>query len=91
MPKRTFWLLTGVAVGTGSTLWAQRKVRHTLEQAAARLQPDSVVAEVGRSARQVAGQAGARVRGALVSGRDEMLRREEELWSELSERASRAS
>jgi hypothetical protein len=78
MPKRTFWLVTGVAVGTGSTLWAERKVRRTVQQAAARLQPDALVVEVGRSARQVAESAGDRVREAVWSGRDEMERHEEE-------------
>ncbi len=84
MPKRTFWLITGVAVGAGSSLWAERKVRRTVQQAAARLQPDAIVVEVGRSARQAAGSAGGRVRNAVTSGRDEMQRREEELWSELA-------
>jgi hypothetical protein len=84
MPKRTFWLLAGVALGAGSSLWAEHKVRRTVQQAAARLQPDAIVVEVGRSARQVAGSAGERVRGAVTSGRDEMQRREEELWAELA-------
>ncbi len=84
MPKRTFWLATGVAVGAGSTLWAERKVRRTWQEAAARLQPDTIVVEVGRSARQVAVGAGDRVRDAVSSGREEMQRREEELWAELA-------
>jgi hypothetical protein len=84
VPKRTFWLVTGAALGAGSSLWAERRVRRTVQQAAARLQPDALVVEVGRSARQVAGGAGDRLRDALSSGRDEMLRREEELWSDLS-------
>jgi hypothetical protein len=87
VPRRTFWLVAGVAVGTGSTLWAERKVRQTWEQAAARLQPDAIVIEVGRSARQVVGSAGGRLRQAVTSGRSEMLRREEELWSELASQA----
>jgi hypothetical protein len=87
VPRRTFWLVAGVAVGTGSTLWAERKVRQTWEQAAARLQPDAIVVEVGRSARQVAGNAGGRLREAVTSGRSEMLRREEELWAELASQA----
>ena len=45
-----------------------------LQQAAARLQPDALVVEVGRSARQAAGSAGDRVRDAVSSGRDEMQR-----------------
>ena len=84
MPKRTFWLVTGAAIGAGSSLWAERKVRQAVQQAAARLQPDAIVVEVGRSARQVAGTAGGRVRDAVSTGRDEMQRREEELWAELA-------
>ncbi len=84
MPKRTFWLATGVALGAGSSLWVERRVRRTVQEAAARLQPDALVVEVGRSARQVAGSAGHRVRDAVASGRDEMQRREEELWADLA-------
>ncbi len=84
MPKRTFWLVTGAAIGAGSSLWAERRVRRTVQQAAARLQPDALVIEVGRSARQVAGSAGSRMREAVTSGRDEMQRREEELWADLA-------
>jgi hypothetical protein len=84
VPKRTFWLVTGAALGAGTSLWAERKLRRSVQQAAARLQPDTLVAEVGRSARQAAGTAGGRVRDAVASGRDEMQRREEELWADLS-------
>ena len=86
MPKRTFWLVTGAALGAGSSLWAERRVRRTVHQAAARLQPDALVAEVGRSARQVAGGAADRLREAVSSGREEKQRREEELWAELAAR-----
>ncbi len=71
-------------MGVGSTLWAERKVRRTVQETAARLQPDALVVEVSRSAKQAAGSAGDRVRDAVSSGRDEMLRREEELWAELA-------
>jgi hypothetical protein len=84
VPKRTFWLTTGVALGAGASLWAERKVRRTVEQATAKLQPDALVVEVGRSARNVAESASGRVREALSSGRDEMQRREEELWADLA-------
>jgi hypothetical protein len=57
-----------------------------VQQASAKLQPDALVVEVGRSARHVAESAGERVRGAMSSGRDEMLRHEEELWAELAAR-----
>ncbi len=89
MPKRTFWLVTGAALGAGSSLWAERRVRRTVHQAAARLQPDALVAEVGRSARQVAGGAADRLREAVSSGREEKQRREEELWAELAARGDR--
>ena len=84
MPKRTFWLVTGAAIGAGSSLWAERKVRRTVRVATSRLQPDALVVEVGRTARQAAGSAGGRVREAMSSGREEMQRREEELWTELA-------
>jgi hypothetical protein len=84
VPKRTFWMTAGVAVGVGSTLWAERKVRRTVEQATARLQPDALVVEVGRSARHMVEGTGDRVRAALATGREEMERREEELWEELT-------
>jgi hypothetical protein len=84
VPKRTFWLITGAAVGAGSSLWVERRVRRTVQQATARLQPDALVTEVGRSARQVAGNAGTRLRDAMTSGRHEMQRREEELWADLA-------
>jgi hypothetical protein len=84
VPKRTFWLVTGAAIGAGSSLWAERRVRRTVQQAAARLQPDALVVEVGRSARQVADSAGFRMRDAVASGRHEMQRREEELWADLA-------
>jgi len=84
MPRRTFWLVTGVALGAGSSLWAERKIRRTVADAAARLQPDSLASEVGRAARASAGRVGERVRDALETGREEMRRREEQLWEGLA-------
>jgi len=84
VPRRAFWLMTGVVAGAGSALWAERKVRHTIEQAAARLTPEALATEVGRSARQMAGQTGKRVRDAVASGRSEKQRRESELWDQLA-------
>jgi len=81
--RRSVWLVTGVVTGAASSLYAERKLRRTVEAASARLQPDALVAEVGRSARQAASDAGERVRGAVASGREEKRRREAELWSEL--------
>jgi len=84
MPRRTFWLVTGAVAGVGSTLWAERKVRHVLSEAAARLQPDALASEVGRSARHVVGTTSERLRDAVTSGREEMHRKESELWQGLS-------
>jgi hypothetical protein len=86
MPKRTIWLTAGVALGACSTLWAERRVRRTIERTAAKLAPDALVAEVGRTARHVAESTGDRFRDAYAEGRDEMYRREEELWSDLATR-----
>jgi hypothetical protein len=86
VPKRTFWLITGAAVGAGSSLWVERRVRRTVQEAAARLQPDALVAEVGRSAWQAAEVAGVRMRDAVSVGRDEMRLHEERLWEDLAAR-----
>jgi len=86
MAKRTFWLVTGVALGAGSSLWAERRVRRTVQEAQARLQPDALVAEVGRSARKAAEVAGDRMRDAMAAGRSEMRQHERRLWDDLAER-----
>jgi hypothetical protein len=97
MPKRTFWLVTGVAIGAGSSVWAERRVRRTLNEATARLQPDALVMTAGRGAQKAANAAGrtaragartagGRVRQAVTEGRGEMQRREDALWAELSHR-----
>jgi hypothetical protein len=78
------WLVTGVVAGAASSLYAERKLRRTLEAASARLQPDALVTEVGRSARQAARSTGGRVREAVATGRREMQRREEEIWAGLT-------
>ena len=83
MPRRTVWLVTGVVAGAASSLYAEHKLRRTLEAAQARLQPDALVVEVGRTARQAASSTGGRVRDAVTSARVEKRRREEELWAEL--------
>ena len=83
MARRSVWLVTGVVAGAASSLYAERKLRRTLEVAAARLQPDSVVAGVGRTVRQAAVSTTGRVRDAVASGRTEMQRREEEIWAGL--------
>ncbi len=90
MARRAFWLATGVVVGAGSSLWAERRVRRTVAQATARLQPDALAAGIGRSARHAASTAGGRVRDAVTVGRSEMQRREDELWSELDGRTDPA-
>ncbi len=83
MPRRSVWLMTGVVAGAASSLYAERKLRRTVEAASARLQPDALVAEVGRTARQAAVSTGGRLREAVASGREEKRRRELELWAEL--------
>ena len=84
MARRSVWLVTGVVAGAASSLYAERKLKRSLEAASARLQPDALVAEVGRTARQAASTTGGRVRAAVASAREEKQRREDELWAELS-------
>lgn len=84
MARRSLWLVTGVVAGAASTLYAERKLKRTLDAAAARLAPDALAVEVGRNARQAALHTGERVRGAVAAGRQAKQRREAELWTELS-------
>ncbi|HEY1990555.1 MAG TPA: hypothetical protein VGG43_13885 [Acidimicrobiales bacterium] len=88
IPKRPFWLATGAAIGAGSSLWVERRIRRTVQDAARRLQPDALAVEIGKSAKQIAGSTSERVRSAVSVGRDEMRQHEERLWQDLSERRS---
>lgn len=88
IPKRPFWLAMGAAIGAGSSLWVERRIRRTVQEAARRLQPDALAVEIGRSAKQIAGSTSERVRSAVSVGRDEMRQHEEQLWQDLSERRS---
>lgn len=83
MARRSVWLVTGVVAGAASSLYAERKLRTALEAAQARLQPEALVTEVGRTARQAARSTGGRVRDAVATGRSEMHRREGEIWAGL--------
>lgn len=84
MARRSVWLVTGAVAGAASSLYAERRLRRTLEAASARLQPDALAGEVGRTARRAARSTGGRVRDALTTGRATMHRREEELWADLA-------
>lgn len=86
MARRSVWLVTGVVAGAASSLYAERKLRRTVEAASARLQPDALAAEVGRTARHAVSSTGDRVRDAVASGRQEKRRREAELWADLHPR-----
>lgn len=70
-------------MGAGSTLWAERRVRRAIDEAAARLRPDALAVELGRSARGVAEAATTRVQQAVAAGRVQKRRTEEDLWSRL--------
>ena len=71
-----------MVVGAGGSVWAQRKVRRTVE----RYLPEQVSRQVGDQARQI----GADVRAALVEGRQAMAEREAELRAQLEARGDRA-
>ena len=86
MARRSVWLVTGVVAGAASSLYAERKLRRTVEAASARLQPDALAAEVGRTARHAVSSTGDRFRDAVASGRQVKRRREAELWADLHPR-----
>jgi hypothetical protein len=77
--RRTFWLATGAALGVGGTLWAEQRVRRSVQQAADRLAPQQLAA----GARTTVRQASERLRLAIEAAREERARREDELWGDL--------
>jgi hypothetical protein len=81
---RPTWLVAGVALGIGGTLWAEQRVRRGVQQAVARLSPDNVAAEALGSVRQF----GDRVRVAVDTSREARARREDELLKEINARRS---
>ena len=84
MPRRTVWLVTGAVAGAASSLYAERKLKRTIEAASAHLQPEALVSEVGRTARRAASRTGGRLREAMATGRSTMQQREQELWADLA-------
>ncbi|MHB8318315.1 MAG: hypothetical protein ACYDEP_03645 [Acidimicrobiales bacterium] len=77
--KRPIWFTSGVVVGVGGTIWAERRVRKIVEETTARLSTEHAL-ELARS--RIHG-ARDRVRNAIDAGRDEIDRREEQLRGEL--------
>lgn len=75
MFKRVRWLSIGAAVGLGGSVWAQRRVRRTVD----RYLPDEVVARAGARARDLRSD----VRDALDEGVLAMRAREEELRAQV--------
>ncbi|MDQ6783854.1 MAG: hypothetical protein M3063_10500 [Actinomycetota bacterium] len=75
MFKRARWLSMGAAVGFGGSIWAQRRVRRTVE----RCLPEHLGADVAQRARYLADD----VLEALDEGRAAMRQREEELRRQL--------
>ncbi|MDQ6839999.1 MAG: hypothetical protein M3256_17515 [Actinomycetota bacterium] len=75
MLKRLRWITMGAAVGFGGSVWAQRRVKRTVE----RFLPDRVGSDAVQRARYLADD----VRDALKEGRTAMHVREEELRRQL--------
>ena len=79
MIKRPFWLLTGVALGVGGTIWVERQVREAVQ----RLEPDNLAREVVERTRDGARRVGGRVLDAVETGRAASEQRERELRREM--------
>jgi hypothetical protein len=77
--RRTWWLATGAALGAGGTLWVEHQVRQRLQAARERLSPQGLAA----GARESVQGAADRLRAAVEAGRQERVRREDELWAGL--------
>ncbi len=75
MAGRLRWFATGAAVGLGSSVWVQRRVK----RAVARLAPDHVSRELAGAARRFGGD----LRAAALEGRQAMRDHEAALRSGL--------
>lgn len=81
MIRRPLWLGAGVAIGVGTTLWAEQQVRRRVRRAVDLLSPMVAGSEALDAARAMGG----RVRDAVDAARAERLRHEAELWHRLGE------
>jgi hypothetical protein len=75
MLRRLFWLMLGIGVGMGSSMWVTRRVK----QVAARYSPERLSNDLTRSVRGF----GHDLRLSVQEGREAMLKREAELRGEL--------
>jgi hypothetical protein len=85
MMRRPMWLLAGVALGAGGTLWTRRR----LERLARRVRPSAVAGDVATVVDRRRRLAVARMRDALEAGRTGAQRRELDLRRELDVRDTR--
>ncbi|MGH9094061.1 MAG: hypothetical protein ACRDXE_02770 [Acidimicrobiales bacterium] len=74
MFKRARWTTFGMVVGAGTSIWAQHKVRQTVERYLPEQVGTGVAGVTGRTR-----QLGADVRAAVAEGRQAMHEREAEL------------
>lgn len=75
MFKRLLWLVTGMILGTGQTLWLMRRVRRTID----RVRPDRMGVTLGDGLSSL----GRDVRSAVAEGRVAMHEREAQLRAKL--------
>lgn len=85
MLKRLRWLLMGMGVGAGASVWAQRRVKLWLRS----YTPPEVAARAARRSTEVAGRRAGEVRTALAEGREAMRQREAELRRQIDLRDGR--
>lgn len=85
MLKRLRWLVMGIGVGAGASVWAQRRVKLWLRT----YTPPEVAARAARRSTEVAGRKAGEVRTALAEGREAMRQREAELRRQIDLRDGR--
>ncbi len=65
--KRPVWLITGVALGVGGTLWAEQRVKKTIKRTLDRFTPESI----GNGAIDSVRSLNERVKGAVNAALEE--------------------
>ncbi|MHB1891657.1 MAG: hypothetical protein ACYCUF_12350 [Acidimicrobiales bacterium] len=89
MTRRLRWLAAGALGGAAGALWARRRFEEARGELARRLAPSSVASGVANGVRCKVEGASARVRAAIIEGRDQARRREGELRANHDDRGQR--
>lgn len=82
MLKRVRWIVMGMGMGAGASVWAQRKVKLFMRS----YTPPEVASRAARRGSEAAGRTAGEVRTAFAEGRQAMRQREADLRHQIDQR-----